>query len=176
MDPVRSGVCFARSTQSEVLERLMLRLWAQSMMQGPPDPLNMMSCVLLVTSAWSNERPIAWEDTDVSEITCRHKESKWLLEYFMFWMNPKKNIHVWYRMCQLLCVLVESILLVKAEVLCKLQCMGHFWLSLNSELAQLSRLLKAKHTWVTNYKNLYVIRELHSDQRLISNTLKLLNI
>lgn len=46
------------------------------------------------------------------------------------------DVLVWYRLWQLLCVLVESISLVTAEVLCKSQYRGHFCLSLNSELAQ----------------------------------------
>ncbi len=57
MDPVREGVSAARSVHSDPDERLTLRLSAQSMMQGPPDTLNMMGGLTSATTAWSKDRP-----------------------------------------------------------------------------------------------------------------------
>lgn len=76
MDPAREGVCAARSVHSEEEpERLTKRFWAQSIMQGAPETLNMMGGLTSVSIVWSKDRPAGWLDMDVSAITCREMSS-----------------------------------------------------------------------------------------------------
>lgn len=76
MDPAREGVCVARSVHSEEeSERLTKRFWAQSIMQGAPETLNMMGGLTSLSIVWSKDRPAGWPDMDVSAITCREMSS-----------------------------------------------------------------------------------------------------
>lgn len=71
-DPASEGVSAARSIHVGVVEKLMLRFCAQSMMHGLPDTLNMIGGLTLGTTACSKDRPTACLDRDVSVITCKY--------------------------------------------------------------------------------------------------------
>lgn len=72
MDPVKVGVCVRRSVQSGEMEDevLTLRFWAHSIMQGPPDWLNMMGGLMSGAAVCSKVRPTGWLGIDVSAIIC----------------------------------------------------------------------------------------------------------
>lgn len=145
MDPDREGVCVARSTQ--VLLVLILRFWAQSIMQVLPDILNMIGGLTVVSAAWSKERPTGWLDKEVSEITCKDELSKMNIKmlYILLWNPVKQSVCVWsltvngyYTVSSMV---NYNILLVMAGVLCISPCTGHFWLSSYSELSRWFHLL-----------------------------------
>lgn len=121
MDPVKVGVCVRRSIQSgkEEAETLTLRFWAHSIMQGPPDWLNMMGGLMSDAAVCSKVRPTGWLGIDVSAIICNKAKMLYVLD------TMKSNNQNAFELHK--DVINDDILPVMAGALCILQCKAHFW-------------------------------------------------
>lgn len=92
LDPAKVAFCAARSTQEDGA-RLILRFWAQSMIQGPVDILKEMGGLTSDSTAWSKVRLAGWLDMEVSGITCKNRslKSMWVGFRHYIWLTSSSS-------------------------------------------------------------------------------------